>query len=77
MEHYVVIFHWSNDEGGDVEIVGVYHSLDEAKEIFKKYAETEIPYAKKDGYKIYKHTDVMFEAGNEDGYEKLYIQGVV
>ena len=77
MSHYVVVFFWNNKEGMDTEIIGVCHTLDEAKETFKKYVEAEIPYTKEDGYKIIQHTDVIFEAGNENGYEKFYIQGVI
>ena len=77
MSHYVVVFFWHTKEGADTEIIGVYHTLDDAKEIFKKYVEAEIPYAKEDEYEIYQHTDVIFEAGNEEGYEKFYIQGVM
>lgn len=77
MKHYVVIFWWDNNEAGDVEILGVCHSLDDAKEIFKRYVNAEMPYVEEDGLEIYEHTDVMFSAGDERHYEKFYIQGVM
>jgi hypothetical protein len=77
MKHYVVLLYWVSKEGGDVDIIGVTHSIDEAKEIFNKNVEFERKYVEDHLYDIYKDIDVMFSAGNEDSYIKLYIQGVM
>lgn len=77
MEHYVVILLWDNDAGGDVDILGVAHSIDEAKEIFGKHVKEERQYAEDHLYDIYEDTEVAFEAGDDENYERLYIQGVM
>ena len=70
MAHYVVMCDWSIS--GDfinhgVDVTGITHSLEEAKEIFAKAVVDEKKYAEEHGWKIYEDSDVEFDAG-EDGY---------
>ena len=83
MKHYVVIFDWAADNmnSSGIEIVGVAHSYDEAKEIFAKAVVDEKEYAKEHGYTIYADTEAEFDAG-ENGYyasehAHYYIQEVI
>lgn len=80
MNHYVVVNEWVSDNKAFADIIGVAHSLDEAKEIFNKRIEEERAYAEENEYTIFEENDVYFDAG-EDGYyfshhTKLYIQMV-
>lgn len=70
MKHYVVLCDWAitgNFTDSGVNITGIAHSLDEAKEIFAKAVVDEKKYAEEHGWKIYEDSDVEFDAG-EDGY---------
>ena len=69
MKHYVIIFDYAIDKtySNGIEICGVTHSLDEAKEILATASADEKEYAKEHGYTIYTDTDMEFDAG-EDGY---------
>lgn len=78
MEHFVVINDWSNDYESGVAILGVAHSLEEAKEIFNANVVDEKNHAEEHGYEIYSDNEVDFDAG-EDGYyarehTRVYIQ---
>lgn len=83
MKHYVIIFDWAADNtlSSGIEIVGVTHSLEEAKEIFANAVYDERAYAREHGYTIHANTDVEFDAGEDGNYEKehahFYIQGVM
>lgn len=73
MTHYVILCDWAvtqNCIDCGVNITGVAHSLDEAKEIFAKAIADEREYAKQNNWIVYKDSDVEFDAG-EDGF---YIQ---
>ena len=83
MKHYVVLCDWAVDHLCDsgVNITGVAHSLEEAKEIFAKAIVDEKKYAKENNWTIYEDTDMCFDAG-EDGYyasehTHFYIQEVM
>lgn len=81
MKHYVVLIEWSTEGDCGSNILGVAHSLDEAKEIFNDTVEEERQLAEDNGWEIYEDTDVIFDAG-EDGFycsnhSKTYIQGVM
>ena len=83
MKHYVVLCDWaiSNDTiANGVDITGVAHSLEEAKEIFAKAVVDEKKYAEEHGWEIYEDSDVCFDAGEEGYYAaehaRFYIQGV-
>ena len=80
MKHYVIVNEWAYDYESGVTILGVAHSLNDAKEIFNMYIDDTKEIAERHNYEIYEDTDVMFDSG-EDGYysvnhEKLYIQMV-
>ena len=81
MVHYIVIHDWAR-EGSlidcGVDIIGVAHSLEEAKNIFAEVVIDEKEVAMEGGYEIYEDNDTMFDAG-ENGYyavnhTRLYIQ---
>jgi hypothetical protein len=80
MEHYVVVHEWSCDYENGSTVLGVGHSLEEAKVIFNNNIDEEKEYAKENGYEIYDDTDVVFDAGEEGYYSRshtmMYIQGV-
>ena len=78
MKHYVVVHDWANEYEGGVTILGVTHSLEEAKEIFNAELVYEKQYAEEHGFTIYDDCETVFDAG-EEGYYKnnhtnLYIQ---
>ena len=84
MKHYVVLCDWAVDNGVQeqgVNITGVAHTLNEAKNIFAKAVVDEKEYAREHNWKIYEDSDVCFDAG-EDGYYNaehvcFYIEEVV
>ena len=69
MKHYVILCDWAVENQGaqGINVSGVAHSLNEAKEIFAKAVVDEKKYAEENGWKIYVDSDVEFDAG-EDGY---------
>ena len=82
MEHYIVIHDYARSDLYDngVDIVGVTHSMEEAKNIFNAYVLAEKEAAVENQYEVYEDEDTIFDAG-EDGYyvsnhTKLYIQMV-
>lgn len=70
MKHYVVLCDWAIDHMGEhgVNITGVAHTLEEAKEIFAKAVVDEKQYAKDNNWTIFENTDVCFDAGQEGFY---------
>lgn len=80
MEHYVIIHEWANDYEYDVGVLGVAHSLEEAKEIFNNSVDDEKKYADEHGYEIFEDSDVIFDAGKYGEYivfhTRMYIQGI-
>ena len=83
MKHYVVLCDWAVDHLSEhgVNIAGVAHTLEEAKEIFAKAAIDERKYALDNNWKIYENTDICFDAGEEGYYASehacLYIEEVI
>ena len=81
--HYVVICDWSVKytlvQSG-VNISGVAHTLEDAKEILALASVDEEKYAKDNNWTIYKNSDVEFDAGEKDNYEEehshFYIEEV-
>ena len=67
MKHFVIINDWANEYESGVSILGVVHSMEEAKEIFKQNYMDEKNYAEEHNFTIYEDCDVDFDAG-EDGY---------
>lgn len=81
MKHFVIINQWTSDglETNTV-VLGVVHTLEEAKEIFNKYVMEEKEIADKNEWTIYDDCETVFDAG-EDGYyisnhTNLYIEEV-
>lgn len=84
MEHYVVMCDWAISDSfvnTGVDIAGIAHSLEEAKEIFAKAVVDEKQYAKEHNWIIYEDSDVEFDAGEEDNYTEehahFFIQEVM
>lgn len=78
MKHYVVVHDWENEYEGGTTILGVTHSLEEAKEIFNAELVYEKQYAEENGFTIYDDFETVFDAGKEGYYKNnhtnLYIQ---
>ena len=78
MKHYVIINDWANDYESGVTILGVAHSLEEAKEIFNKGLADEKACAEEYGFTICDDCETVFDAGEGGFYArnhtKLYIQ---
>ena len=80
MSHFVIVNEFANEYENITTILGVAHSLEEAKEIFNQYLDDEKKYAEDHGFEIYDDCETVFDAG-EDGYyinnhTNLYIQMV-
>ena len=80
MKHYVIVNDWANEYESGTTILGVVHSMEEAKEIFNQRLANEKQYAEENGFTIYEDCETVFDAG-EDGYyvsnhTNLYIQMV-
>lgn len=78
MKHFVIVNDWANEYESGTTILGVAHSLEEAKEIFNQSLADEKQYAEEKGFTIYDDCETVFDAG-EDGYyvsnhTNLYIQ---
>lgn len=80
MTHYVVVLDWAVEDAEGVAILGVTHTLDEAKEIFNKALPEEKGYTEEYGYEVYEDNYVQYEAGLKNNWRKehiaLYIQEV-
>ena len=80
MEHYVVILDWSTESECDVDIIGVAHSMEEAKELFKQQLVTEKEITEREGWDTFEETEDFYEAyeygSYNDGHSRLWIQGV-
>ena len=78
MKHYVIVNDWANEYESGTNILGVTHSLEEAKEIFNESLADEKQYAKEHGFTIYDDCETVFDAGEEGYYRNnhtnLYIQ---
>lgn len=84
MSHYVVINHWSSEDNcefNEVTIVGIAHSLEEAKEIFNERLVEEREIAEDNEWTILEDCETDFNAGEDCNYTgnhtRLYIQGVM
>lgn len=80
MMHYVVVLEWSTDGDCGSNVIGVKHSLEDAKKLFNETAAEEREWAIDHGWIIYEDIDVSFDAGEHgmysDNHSRLYIQGV-
>jgi hypothetical protein len=80
MKHFVVVLDWASEYECGSNVIGVTHSLEDAKKIFNETAAEEREYAIEHEWIIYDDVDTVFEAG-QDGYyisnhTNLYIQEV-
>lgn len=68
--HYIVINTWSLDSAGECEtsIIGVRHTLEEAKELFNQCLNDERELARDRGWMVYTDEDTMFDAGEDGNY---------
>ena len=80
MKHYVVVLAWSANDAEGVNVLGVTHSMDKAKQIFNETIEEERELAANNGWTIYEHTETMFDAGEDGWYNnnhsRVYVQEV-
>ena len=78
MKHYVIIHEWANDYEYGVSVLGVAHSLEEAKEIFNNSVDDEKKYADEHGYEIFEDNQVndYIENGEIDS-AKGYIDNLI
>ena len=79
-KHYVIVLDWAYDYEAAVDILGVTHTYEEAKEIFDKQLAEEKKLVEEYGYTVETEDATTFDAG-EEGYwssnhTTLYIQGV-
>ena len=78
MKHYVVVNDWANEYESGTNVLGVAHSLEEAKKIFNETLADEKQYAEEHGFEIYDDCETVFDAGEEGYYisnhTHLYIQ---
>ena len=80
MKHFVIVRDWASEYENGTTILGIAHSIEEAKEIFNEYLAEEKEYAEEHGFTIYDDCETVFDAGEEGYYAghhtNLYIQMV-
>lgn len=80
MEHYVIVNNWARGTTHKVDILGVTHSMEEAKEVFHKHIADEKERARRKDYYIYTDAETKFDAGIFGAYSSnhicLYIETV-
>ena len=80
MKHYVVVLEWVSEGENGSNVLGVTHSFNKAEQIFKDTVEEERELAANNGWTIFTHTDITFDAGEEGFYcnnhSLVYIQEV-
>lgn len=78
--HYVIVLDWATEDDGDVQLMGIAHTLDDAKEIFSRCVDGERELAVEKGYNIIEDNEMILDAGImgywRDNHITLYIQGV-
>ena len=67
MTHYVVLLDWSSQDDCGASVIGVRHTFEEAKKLFRDTVKKEKEIIKNNGWEIYDDTNTCFDAG-EDGY---------
>jgi hypothetical protein len=81
MAHYVVVLQWGGDSCAGCNVLGVTHSLDEAKEIFQDTVVEERNSAEEYGWNISTDSDMEFSANDGcilgGNYSILFIQEVM
>lgn len=77
MEHFVIIDETCEDGEVYINILGVTHSLEEARYIFKNDLLKAWEYASEHNFKIYDKKIAFFDAGTSENYNqnhtKIYI----
>ena len=77
MKHYVIVNDWANEYESGTNVLGVTHSLEEAKEIFNTYVDNEREYARENNWEIFEDTDTVFESGKNwhyaSNHSKMFI----
>lgn len=80
MEHYAIVLDWSTENECETEIIDIAHSMEEAKEIFKRQLVHEKAFAEREGWHVFEDSEGLYEAFNyesyEDGHTKLWIAEV-
>lgn len=80
MKHYVVVLNWASEGDNGSNVLGVKHTMDEAKKIFNETRIEEKQLAEDSLWEIYEDSDTVFDAGESgfynNNYTKLYIQEV-
>lgn len=80
MKHFIVLVDWALDGDEEVIVVGVTHTLEEAKELFNKQVVKEKEFAKNNYWPIVTDDDDLFEAYPKGYYTTehtvLYIKEV-
>ena len=81
MKHYVVVLDWAVEDDEGVVILGVTHTLEDAKKIFNDNLPEQKRYTEEYGYEVYTDTDEIYEAGVSGEWRTehtaLYIQGIM
>lgn len=81
MKHYVIVLDWATNDEENVEILGVYHTFEEAEELFKTHLEYERELVEEKGYTVTEDFKGCFVAQVDSYYSaehtRLYIQEVI
>ena len=79
--HYVIVLDQASQDAADTAILGVAHTLDDARAIFAEYIAEEKEAAINNEWYIETDTNDVFEAYENGAYvanhTRLYIQGVI
>lgn len=80
MKHYVLVLDWATNYEEDVNIIGVFHTLEDAERLYKETLSNERKLAEEKGYEVETDDNVCFTAYEEGNYmtehTRLYIQEV-
>lgn len=68
MKHYVIVHNWANEYDSGSTILGVTHSMEEAKKIFNEKLAEEKEYAEENNFVIFDNWDTVFDAGEYGDY---------
>lgn len=68
MKHYIIKLDWAFDGESDAEIKGIAHTLDEAKDVFRKFVVEEKQLADENGWEVFTDNETCFDAGEEGWY---------
>ena len=80
VEHYAVIVDWAQDGDYEISVIGITHTLEEAKEIFNDRRSFEKRNAEESGWTVTLDENFHYEVSSEkncDEYAHLWIQGVL